>query len=95
MKYEKASADVIKFGKDIVFLAGSLGCIHNYSSAQEALDHECGGFSGNTHSFTCTAFGGYTGRAPMGASVTIAGATYTYVFETNGNSGRWHCSSNN
>ena len=95
MKYEKVSVDVITFGKDIIFLTSSPDCPSNYSTAEAALQNECGGFSGDVHSFTCSSFGGYGSHAPKGATVTIAGTTYIYVFETHGNSGRWYCSVNN
>ena len=93
MKYEKAKSEVIQFDNSISFLATSPGCPSDYASAEDALKAECGGFTGNTNSFSCDPFRGYGSDAPKGASVTISGNTYTYVFETHGNSGRWYCSS--
>ena len=95
MKYTKPIVEIVMFDPGCAFMTTSPGCPTNYSSAQDALEHECQGFSGNTNSFTCDVFGGYSGHAPKDAQVVIAGVTYTYVFETHGNSGRWYCSSNN
>ncbi len=86
MKYEKANAEVIKFGPAPVFMTGST---ETYANAADALAKNCSGFSGSTKKFSCGVFGGYVaGDTPNKANVTLAGGLYEFDYHGN----HWSCS---
>ena len=88
MKYEKPEAEVVRFDFS-EFMTSSVSPT-GYSSAQDALMVNCGGFTGATNNFTCGSFGGYSAANPptQNAQVTIEGTTF--VFDYKGNHWKQH-----
>ena len=82
MKYVKPEIEVIQVNNNI-FMAQSAT---SYSSAQEALTANCGGYNGaHTNNFNCSDFGGYNATNPptQNAKVVIAGGTYVFDYKGN------------
>ncbi len=81
MTYEKPQVEVVKF-EDAGFMTSSV----SYSSAADALQHNCGGYNGGaTNNFSCSDFGGYNASNPpkQNDHATIAGTTYVFDYKGN------------
>ncbi len=91
MKYVKPEIEVIAVDKD-VFMTPSPN--HTYSSAEEALASECGGFSGATNNFSCQIFGGYGPANPPTQNAQVIVGDGVYVFDYKGNHWKLHKGNN-
>ena len=85
MIYTKPQVEIVKFDS-IGFMTSSVG----YTSAADALNYACGGYSGQTNNFQCGSFGGYT-SPQKGATVTIDGTTYVFTAVGQNNGAHWKC----
>ncbi len=85
MKYQRATAEVIRFDECEEFMAASAGTIQEITNI--ITESGCGGFGGisSSGSFNCRPFGDYDKNNPFRVN------GHVFYWTTNGNSGKWTC----